>query len=325
MTALDDEKVNILGGKNGDEISTVGVIAVIANLIVVFISAAPGIKVMYKFKADEAKLQAAIESTMAQQSTKVGKGSSSSTLSVGDMANLRGILRPLQIPSQPQVPGPIKFPRSFILTPPAHTHERIQTSLPAALPPTTALERAQLIDVDVSPDTITPLVVRLVAKTRSWLGASNGGLDDVWLPEAITDGLEGAEEEPLRPPLPTDAADSSARPQKAVSGSVSTKELAVASDKYVENRMAHQRSKIAAEENSAEDNFLSAHLENGSAEDSSRVREEMGRAMLHAAMDVQIVLGQVIDEFAGTRNLVKECDATIKWAVELLSPLYEAM
>mmetsp|Transcript_10560 Transcript_10560/g.27992 ORF Transcript_10560/g.27992 Transcript_10560/m.27992 type:complete len:631 (+) Transcript_10560:558-2450(+) len=277
VTALDDKKVNILGGKNGDEISTVGVIAVIANLIVVFISARPGIMAMYKFKANEAKLQAAIESTMAQQSTKVGKGSSSSTRIFDDMVNLR------------------------------------------------ALERAQLIDVDVSPDTITPLVARLVAKTRSWLGASDGGLDDVWLPEAITDGLEGTEEEPLLPLLPTDAADSSNRPQKAVSGSVSTKELAVAYDKYIENRMVHQRSKIAAKDNLLARTVHQRAHKYESAEDLSRVREKIRRAMLHASRDVQIVLGQVIDEFAGTRNLVKACDATIKGAVEVLSPLYEAM
>mmetsp|Transcript_10561 Transcript_10561/g.28008 ORF Transcript_10561/g.28008 Transcript_10561/m.28008 type:complete len:88 (+) Transcript_10561:2326-2589(+) len=87
--------------------------------------------------------------------------------------------------------------------------------------------------------------------------------------------------------------------------------------------MVHQRSKIAAKDNLLARSFHQHKYE--SAEDLSRVREKIRRAMLHASRDVQIVLGQVIDEFAGTRNLVKACDATIKGAVEVLSPLYEAM
>ena len=53
------------GGESGNEISVVGVIAVAANLVVLAISARPGIKVMYAFRAEEARLQAAIETTMA--------------------------------------------------------------------------------------------------------------------------------------------------------------------------------------------------------------------------------------------------------------------
>mmetsp|Transcript_10569 Transcript_10569/g.28064 ORF Transcript_10569/g.28064 Transcript_10569/m.28064 type:complete len:360 (+) Transcript_10569:2326-3405(+) len=87
--------------------------------------------------------------------------------------------------------------------------------------------------------------------------------------------------------------------------------------------MVHQRSKIAAKDNLLARSFHQHKYE--SAEDLSRVREKIRRAMLHASRDVQIVLGQVIDEFAGTRNLVKACDATIKGAVEVLSPLYEAI
>mmetsp|Transcript_10562 Transcript_10562/g.28011 ORF Transcript_10562/g.28011 Transcript_10562/m.28011 type:complete len:472 (+) Transcript_10562:558-1973(+) len=135
VTALDDKKVNILGGKNGDEISTVGVIAVIANLIVVFISARPGIMAMYKFKANEAKLQAAIESTMAQQSTKVGKGSSSSTRIFDDMVNLRGRSRPLQIPSQPRSARPYQVSTIVYLDSP-RPHTRTHTNIAPRRPPT---------------------------------------------------------------------------------------------------------------------------------------------------------------------------------------------
>mmetsp|Transcript_10562 Transcript_10562/g.28017 ORF Transcript_10562/g.28017 Transcript_10562/m.28017 type:complete len:90 (+) Transcript_10562:2263-2532(+) len=89
--------------------------------------------------------------------------------------------------------------------------------------------------------------------------------------------------------------------------------------------MVHQRSKIAAKDNLLARTVHQRAHKYESAEDLSRVREKIRRAMLHASRDVQIVLGQVIDEFAGTRNLVKACDATIKGAVEVLSPLYEAM
>ena len=323
MMALDDDDVAVLGGENGDEFSAVGVIAAASNVIVMFIAAAPGIKVMYRFRADEARLQAAIESTMAQSNTASSGGA---LFALYNSAGGRS--RQLQPPLQSRITTPQqKCPRLVYRQscPPMGTHPS------PALPPTVALDHAHRVNVDTSPDTITPLVARIVKKTGGWLEASDGGVNDVWLPDAITDGLEGAEGEPILSQLPTDAAGTSTLPplKPGVSGKNSLKALAVLYDEYFEHRK--MQLKLIEDKLAAKADFLSSVAldhklkSDGGIASQNIERAQMRRALLLAARDVQIVLGQAIDEFPSVSNIVKTCDATIEKTVEVLSPVYEAM
>jgi cytochrome b len=80
---LDDG--DMLGGKKGDAINPVGIIAVVAQLVVLVISFRPGIKALAVYRAEEARLQTAIESTMAHTDQTETSGSTES-----NEASLRG-------------------------------------------------------------------------------------------------------------------------------------------------------------------------------------------------------------------------------------------
>ena len=59
------EDVNVL---NEDSSNTIGVLALLAQIVVVSISFRPALKVMYAYRAEEARLQAVLEEEIKRQS-----------------------------------------------------------------------------------------------------------------------------------------------------------------------------------------------------------------------------------------------------------------